>query len=170
MWPALFLFHLADSVGGIQAVPFALKILIPDAKFLQLLLAWAFSGLLEGLAGFGLPVAVVSPMLVRLGCPPLQAVAAVAVGHAWAVTFGDMGVIFQTLLTIVNLPANTIILPASFMLGVACLACGFSAAWLLKLRGKVFQICLIGMVMGLVQWILARAGLAPLAAYWRPPS
>jgi L-lactate permease len=39
-------------------------------------------------------------MLVSLGVAPVQAVAATAVGHAWAVTFGNMGVIFQTLTTI----------------------------------------------------------------------
>ncbi len=165
MWPALFLFHLVDSVGGIKAIPLCLQKLIPDAAFLQVLLSWAFSGMLEGLAGFGLPVAVVSPMLLALGTPPLLAVAAVAVGHAWAVTFGDMGVIFQTLLAVVNLPAETIIPPASLLLGIACLACGLSVAWLLRLRNRFGEVALIGLIMGTVQWSLASSGLIPLASF-----
>ncbi len=165
MWPAIFLFHLVDSVGGIKAIPLVLQKLVPDPAFLQLLLAWAFSGMLEGLAGFGLPVAIVAPMLVELGSPPLLAVAAVAVGHAWAVTFGDMGVIFQTLLAVVNLPAEMIIPPASLMLGIACLACGFSVAWLLRLRRRLVKVALIGLIMGIVQWGLARTGLASLASF-----
>ena len=93
MWPALFLFHWNDQSGGIAGVARLLEGAIPNRGMCRVLLAWSLSGLLEGLAGFGLPIAVVAPMLAALGVPPLSAVAAVAVGHSWAVTFGDMGVI-----------------------------------------------------------------------------
>src|SRR5512136_820546 len=92
------------------------------------LLAWALSGLLEGIAGFGLPIAVVAPMLVALGVPAIRAVAAVAVGHSWAVTFGDMGVILQTLSAVVSVPVAELVPAAAVLLGFACLICGLMAA------------------------------------------
>ena len=103
LWPALLLYNIVDRGGGIQAIARGLEQAIGDRGLLLILLAWAFSALLEGLAGFGLPIAIVSPMLVALGIEPVIAVAAVAVGHAWSVTFGDMGVIFQTLSGVVKL-------------------------------------------------------------------
>ena len=94
LWPALLLYNLVNKAGGIDALARALQQVIPDYGLLLIVLSWAFSGLLEGLAGYGIPIAIVAPMLVSLRVKPVRAVAAVAVGHAWAVTFGDMGVNF----------------------------------------------------------------------------
>ena len=80
MWPALFLYHWVDRNGGIADVAHLLEEAIPNRGMCLILLAWSLSGLLEGLAGFGLPIAVVAPMLTALGVRPLSAVAAVAVG------------------------------------------------------------------------------------------
>ncbi len=105
LWPALLLYNVIDRTGGIRALAGGLQGIISDRALLLVVVAWAFSGMLEGLAGFGLPVAVVSPMLVALGVEPVLAVAAVAVGHSWSVTFGDMGVIFQTLIGVTHFEA-----------------------------------------------------------------
>ena len=51
----------------------------------------AFEIDLQGVAGFGVPVAVVAPLLVLMGFPPVRAVAIVLGGHAWSVTFGSLG-------------------------------------------------------------------------------
>ena len=106
LWPALYLYHIVEGANGIRALATALEALIRERGLLLIVVAWAFSGMLEGLAGFGLPVAIVAPMLVGLGVPPVAAVAAVAVGHAWSVTFGDMGVIFQTLTGLVDVDGD----------------------------------------------------------------
>ena len=39
-----------------------------------LLLSWLFASFLQGMGGFGVPVAVVAPLLVGLGFSPIQAV------------------------------------------------------------------------------------------------
>ena len=69
-----------------------------------LLLAWAFSAFLQGVAGFGVPIAVVAPLLIGLGFAPVVAVAAVAIGHSWSVTFGDIASSFQALMAATGLP------------------------------------------------------------------
>ena len=168
MWPALLLYNLVDRVGGIRALAQGMQSLIHERGLLLVTVAWAFSGLLEGLAGFGLPVAVVSPMLVALGVDPVLAVAAVAVGHSWSVTFGDMGVIFQTLIAVSKMDAQELAPAAGLMLGAAVLLCGLAAARLLvgkvgwwKLAGQVLG---LGLLMAGVQYGLAVGGLSPLGA------
>ncbi len=152
MWPALLLYNVVDRTGGIRALALGLQAAIGDQGLLVLVLAWAFSGLLEGLAGFGLPIAVVSPMLVVLGVNPVIAVAAVAVGHAWSVTFGDMGVIFQTLSAVSQMDTELLAPAAAGMLGAACLACGLAAARILGQMRHWPVVLALGVLMSVVQY------------------
>lgn len=164
LWPALLLYNLVHRAGGIDAVARALRQVIPDYGLLLIILAWAFSGLLEGLAGYGIPIAIVAPMLIGLRVKPVRAVAAVAVGHAWAVTFGDMGVIFQTLIRIVHADAASIAALAALLLGFSCLACGLAVTRILGLRGYLKDVAPLALTMSVTQYGLAVSGLTPLAA------
>ena len=163
LWPALLLYNLVAQGGGIDALAHALEALIRDRGLLLIALAWAFSGMLEGVAGFGLPIAIVAPMLVRLNVDPVLAVAAVAIGHAWAVTFGDMGVIFQTLIGLVDMDAGQLVPTAGLLLGMACLACGFSVASVLGHRDRWLVVFSLALLMGVTQYVVAAIGLVSLA-------
>ncbi|HEY3341553.1 MAG TPA: L-lactate permease, partial [Anaerolineae bacterium] len=164
LWPALLLYNVVNQVGGIRAIALALEQTITDRPLLLIVLAWAFSGVLEGLAGFGLPIAVVAPMLTTLGVPPVMAVAAVAVGHSWSVTFGDMGVIFQTLAGVTHYDAAYLAPAAAAMLGLVCVACGLAAARILHTGKRWPFILLLAILMAATQYILAVSGLTPLGA------
>jgi lactate permease len=166
IWPALALYHLVDQAGGIQAISNWFSSSVRNSGLLKVGLAWAFSGMLEGLAGFGLPVAIVSPLLVGMGVAPISAVAAVAVGHSWSVTFGDMGVIFQTLVAITGFKPELLIAPASLMLGFSCLACGWGAMLILRQTNLWRQIGLLGLIMAFTQYGFAQIGLVPLSAFF----
>jgi lactate permease len=155
-YPALLLYNTINLAGGIQALVGALQNLISDRPTLLITTAWAFSGLMEGVAGFGLPVAIISPMLVGMGVSPLLAVSAVAVGHAWSVTFGDMGVVFQTLTSVVRVNPHELQFYAVFLLGIACLLCGFAAAYLLKSLCRWPVIIVLAVIMSSTQyWIVS---------------
>ena len=132
IWPAMLLYQTMHLSGGIQALAVSLQRIIPDTGFLWLILAWCFSAFLEGIAGFGIPIAIVAPILVTLGMPPLTAVASAAIGHAWAVTFGDMGVVFQALVGVVNMDAASLVVPASVLMGIACLLFGIAVTLVIK--------------------------------------
>ncbi len=165
LWPALFLYNIVDQIGGIRALAHALEQTISDRGALLIVLAWAFSGMLEGLAGFGLPIAIVAPMLAGLGVAPVTAVAAVAVGHAWSVTFGDMGVIYQTLIAVVSIDGARLAPIAALLLGIACLLCGLAAARILGQTNRAPQVIALAALMGGTQYALAVAGITPLAAF-----
>lgn len=163
IWPALLLYHMVRSVGGVARVEEWISGRVGDRAAAGLILAWALSSLLEGIAGFGVPLAVVSPMLAALGFPAVTAVAAVAIGHAWSVTFGDMGVVFEALASVVRLDGAVLAPAAVVQLGLACVASGLGVALLLGLRrwGRVLT---LGLAMATVHGLLAIAGLRPLAS------
>lgn len=164
LWPALLLYNLASSAGGIHSMARYLEFLIHDHGLLLIVLAWAFSGMLEGLAGFGLPIAIVAPMLVALGVAPVTAVAAVAVGHAWAITFGDMGVIYQTLIAVTHLDSAALAPYTALLLGVACVGCGLATTHLLGYRDKWRTVVVLGLLMSAAQYLSAIAHLTSIAA------
>ncbi len=56
-----------------------------------LLLAWIFPSFVQGVAGFGTPIAVCAPLLLMLGYDKVRAVVLPLVGYHWSVTFGSMG-------------------------------------------------------------------------------
>jgi lactate permease len=163
--PALLLYNVINQANGIRSIADALKYLISERGILLLILAWAFSGMLEGLAGFGVPIAIISPMLVGLGISPILAVASVAVGHAWSVTFGDMGVIFQTLTSVVKVNPVDLAVFAAILLGFACLLCGLAAAHLFKEMKKWPIILALACIMAIVQYFLVVNHLTSLASF-----
>ncbi|PKO13467.1 MAG: hypothetical protein CVU39_18860 [Chloroflexi bacterium HGW-Chloroflexi-10] len=165
LWPALLLYNVINEANGIQAISQTLKSLITDQSTLLIVVSWCFSGMMEGLAGFGLPIAIIAPMLVGLGLSPIIAVASVAIGHAWSVTFGDMGVVFQTLTALVQVDPNALAIDASLMLGFACLACGLAVAHLLKKLKRWPIVVVLALLMSLTQYIFATNGLSTLAAF-----
>ncbi len=104
--PALLLFQVADSTGGLDRLSDALGDVAPTPGRRLLLIGWAFPSFLQGAAGFGVPVVVAAPMLVRTGMAPAAAVAACLVGYHWSVTFGSMGSSFFVAVGTANLPAD----------------------------------------------------------------
>lgn len=163
LWSALFLYNVVDRAGGVRAIASALESAIADRGALWVVLAWAFSGMLEGMAGFGLPVAIGAPMLAGAGVEPVRAVAAVAVGHAWSVTFGDMGIIWQTLIAVLGMDGAALAPTAALLLGFACLLCGLAAASILGQSHRFAYVVALAAIMAGTQYLLVRAGLPALA-------
>jgi lactate permease len=164
LWSALFLYNLNNQIGGIKSITQWLKLRIPDRSLLVILIAWSFSGILEGIAGFGLPIAVAAPMLAGLGVPPLLSVVASAIGHTWSVTLGNMGMVFQVLTSISGIEETALYPPTAVLMGLACLLCGLAVAIVLGEFKKWKEVLLIGLVMAVVQYALAAIGLIPLSA------
>src|SRR5512136_1798479 len=98
IWMALVLYRVVDEAGAIHVIGRGITRLTSEPTMQVLLLAWAFSAFLQGVAGFGVPIAVVAPLLIGLGFAPVVAVAAVAIGHSWSVTFGSVAASFQALM------------------------------------------------------------------------
>ena len=63
----------------------------------MLAIGWVFVSFLQGITGFGVPIAVGAPLLLGIGLDPLMAVVIPMVGHAWGGTFGTLAVAWEQL-------------------------------------------------------------------------
>jgi len=159
IWAALLLFHVADEAGAVRMIGLELPKLTGDRMMQGLLIGWLFASFLQGMGGFGVPVAVAAPLLVGLGFNPVQAVVMASIGTGWAVNFGSLATSFQTLMAVTNLPGPLLAPAAAVLLGIAGFACGaiiayMSAGWKALLR-SLPAILVLGAVMGGVQYWLA---------------
>ncbi|HEX9132971.1 MAG TPA: L-lactate permease [Ktedonobacteraceae bacterium] len=80
----------------------------PDKRILLLVVGFSFGALLEGVAGFGTPVAIGSALLISLGFPALEAVTLTLMFNTTPVAFGALGAPVITLAAVTGLPAGTL--------------------------------------------------------------
>jgi len=163
IWAALLLYRVTDEAGALSAIGAGLPRLTPDRGLQALLLGWVFGAFLQGVSGFGVPVAVVAPLLVGLGFPPLAAVIIPSVGHVWAVTFGSLGSSFYALMAATGCSGEELAPWSAVMLGCACLACGAGTLWAAggrrTLRTGSAPLLVIGLAMAGAQFLAVTHGL-----------
>ena len=169
IWMALLLYHVVDEAGAIEVIGQELPSLAHDPPSQALLLGWVFGSFLQGASGFGVPAAVVAPLLVGLGFPANSAVVIALVGHAWAVTFGSLGSSFFSLIAASEISGEILAGPSALLLGLCCILCGLAVLWetgrQAALGSQWGELLGIGIIMGTVQFVLAIAGLWSLAAF-----
>jgi lactate permease len=169
IWMALVLYRVVDEAGAIAVIGQGIVRLTAEPTMQLLLLAWAFGAFIQGVSGYGVPIAVVAPLLIGLGFPPVVAVATVAIGHSWSVTFGSIAASFQALMATSGLAGKDLAPWSAFFLGVACLGCGIAAAWIFhgwrSVRQGWLALLLMGATMAGVQAALAVSGLWNLAGF-----
>lgn len=126
IWPALLLYRLASS-AGLETIGGTLATILPRRRESLLLIAWIFPSFVQGVAGFGTPIAVTAPLLVAMGWSPVRAVLYPLIGYHWSVTFGSMGASFyMAALTggLIGPEQQQLALSASAILAVNCLLAG----------------------------------------------
>ncbi len=168
IWAALLLFNIAREAGAIQMIGKALPGLTDDRVMQSLLIGWLMVSFLQGMGGFGVPVAVVAPLLVGLGFGPVQAVAMASIGHGWAVTFGSLASSFQSLIAVTGLPGEYLAPLSALLLGIACIPSGLLVALIgtgwKGLKRAFLPVVVISAVTGAVQFLLATNQLWTLGA------
>jgi lactate permease len=103
IWPALLLYQVTKQAGAYDALRQGIAKFSRNELFIILALSWVFASFLQGIAGFGAPVAVVVPLLIAIGVKPIYAVTMGVVAHAWARFFGTLGVGWLATLQVVEL-------------------------------------------------------------------
>lgn len=169
IWMAFLLFRVVDEAGAIKIIGGALPHLTADKGMQAIIIGWVFASFLQGVGGFGVPVAVVAPLMVGLGFAPLVAVVIPSIGHSWAVTFGSLGSSFNAMMAATGLSEDLLGPPAAFFLGMACLVVGLMVAhaaggWN-AVRRLLIPALLIGVAMAVGQYIAVSAGLWNIGSF-----
>lgn len=169
IWMALLLYHTVNDAGAITVIGQQMPRLAHDKPAQALLLAWIFGSFLQGATGFGVPAAIVAPLLVGLGFEANVAVTMALLGHAWAVTYGSLGSSFLSLLAATTVPGEILASPVAIMLGICCILCGIVVLWLsgkgTAVRQRWLFLLVLAIIMSMTQWAIAQVGLWTLAAF-----
>ena len=90
---AVWLYNLTETSGRSEDLKSVFDLIGKgDQRAQALIVAWCFSGLLEGLAGFGAPIAITCAMLLSLGMPKVKAAVTAMVANGINVGFGAMAI------------------------------------------------------------------------------
>ena len=116
LWPvmwivvnALLLYNIAVISGRFDAFrDWVLEHLPNDRRIVLVVIGFCFGCLLEGISGFGTPVAITSALLILVGFPPLEALTFTLIFNTAPVAFGALGVPVTVLGQVTGLPAATL--------------------------------------------------------------
>lgn len=168
VWPALLLYRVA-SVGGLDQLGRLFTSILPRRRENLLIVAWVFPSFIQGVAGFGTPIAVTAPLLVAMGWGPVWAVAYPLIGYHWSVTFGSMGSSFYMASLTAGLTSSeqsALAAYAALFLAVQCVLAGALVllldGGLAGLREGLRTLLLVGIPMGAT--LVAVAVLVPAIA------
>ena len=79
-----------------------------DRRVVLVVIGFCFGALLEGIAGFGTPVAITASLLILVGFPALEALVFTLIFNTAPVAFGALGVPVTALGAVTGLPAGTL--------------------------------------------------------------
>ena len=88
---AILLLYTLKQSGAFDVINAGFSSISDDRRVQVVLLVFLMGSFIEGAAGFGTPAAIVGPLLVGLGFPPLAAIAVALTGNIMAITFGAVG-------------------------------------------------------------------------------
>ncbi len=168
VWAAVFLYNILERLGAVDAVGRHMAALSGDQLAQSLIIAWGFSSTIQGVSGFGVPVAVAAPLLIMLGVPPVRAAAMSLVGHGWAVTFGSLGSSYYTIQLVTGIEETALaphmallFVPVTIASGVlvAHIQGGMRAVW-----RSLPVVVVAGGVMSGTMYALALAGAPQVAS------
>ncbi|QIT10161.1 L-lactate permease [Clavibacter michiganensis] len=99
IWPiayiilmAVWLYRLAVASGKFDVIRASIAAISPDQRIQVLLISFCFGAFLEGVAGFGVPIAICAAMLVTLGFRPVRAAMISLVANFAAGAYGAVGI------------------------------------------------------------------------------
>lgn len=133
IWPALLLYQVMNQSGGYDALRRGISRMSRNELFVIVALGWVFTSFLQGIDGFGTPIAVVAPLLVAFGMRPVYAVAIPIIAHIWAKFYGTLGVGWLATLQVVEMDAATTLsmgLQAAALIAIQAVLGGFTVVWM----------------------------------------
>ena len=185
---AVYLFNITVKSGQLEVIKHFMASITADRRLQALLIAFSFGSFLEGMAGFGAPVAITAAMLVGLGFNPLYAAGICLIANTAPVAFGSIGIPITVASQVSGIPEMAIsqmvgrtlpFLSLLLPLYLVILICGFK-----KSIEVIPAILVSGLSFALLQWfssnylspmlpdVLAGIGsiitLIVLLKFWKP--
>jgi len=138
VWPAILIYEVTYEAGAFGPFRKGIEKVTPNRLLQVMAFSWGFAGFLQGVTGFGVPVAIAAPLLVGIGVRPLYAVIFALIGHAWNNTFGTLSVSWAALKDVAQLSGPEVAVTALYagmFIWLFNLVAGLTICWLYG-RGK----------------------------------
>ncbi|MGP6157259.1 MAG: L-lactate permease [Vulcanimicrobiaceae bacterium] len=165
VWPvmwivfnALLLYNVAVRSGRFETFrEWVLQHLPSDRRVVLVVIGFCFGALLEGIAGFGTPVAITSSLLILVGFPALEALVFTLIFNTAPVAFGALGVPITVLGAVTHLSPIVLGSMVGRQLPIFALLLPFYVMWvyggLRSLRALWPVLLVAGGSFGLVQFV-----------------
>ena len=101
---AVWIYNLTEKTGHFAVLRRSFAKISDDKRIQAVIIAFAFGALIEGLAGFGTPVAITTVMLMALGFSPIKSAALSLIGNTAPVAFGSIATPIVTLSAQTDIP------------------------------------------------------------------
>ncbi len=109
VWNAMWLYNIAVRSGKFELFRrWMVYNVPPDKRILLILIGFCFGALMEGIAGFGTPIAIGSALLIALDFPALEAITLTLIFNTAPVAFGALGTPITTLAAVTHLPVTSL--------------------------------------------------------------
>jgi lactate permease len=154
---AVFLFNITVRSGQLEIIKHFMASITSDRRLQVLLIAFSFGSFLEGMAGFGAPVAITAAMLVGLGFNPLYAAGLCLIANTAPVAFGSIGIPITVASQVSGIPEMAIskmvgrtlpFLSMTLPLYLTTILCGFRSSM------QVWPAILVsGVSFAILQWL-----------------
>lgn len=160
IWGAILLYNVVKEAGALDVINDSIEASIENKLIQFLFLSWIFASFLQGIAGFGVPVIVVTPILVALGFKPEIAAAGVLTGHSWSISFGSMGSSIYAINMVTETEIGETVLDMSLFGTVAMICTGIAVCFIFGEKGFILKgvmyVLITSIFMGLTLYIMAR--------------
>lgn len=100
---ALFVYNLTVETGNMDVIKQMLSGISQDRRVQTLIIAFAFGGFLEAVAGFGTAVAIPAGIMIAMGFQPVLAATVCLIANTIPVAFGVLGIPVITLAQVTSL-------------------------------------------------------------------
>ena len=94
---AILLYQVGEEAGAFPVIRNGMRKFLPNELLLVLAMGWILESFLQGITGFGVPVAVGAPLLMGIGVRPVWAVILPMLGQSWGNTYGTLAVSWDML-------------------------------------------------------------------------
>lgn len=115
IWPiviviiaAVFTYNLTVYTKAMDVIKRMITSVSCDKRILVILIGWCFGGFLEGMAGFGVAIAIPASMLYAMGFSPVYSILVCLIANGCPTMFGSIGIPTATLASVTGLDATTL--------------------------------------------------------------
>lgn len=156
VWTAIILYEIVRESKAFIVFRNGLKRVTPNELIQIIAIGWVFTSFLQGITGFGVPVAVGAPLLLGLGVRPIYAVIISLLGQAWAGTYGTLAIAWDALVVQTNIGENPTLLYqtamwATIFIWLFNFISGIAICWLYGRKAAVKKGFLAILVISIIQ-------------------